>query len=43
MFTITSILAATLALVRTRSGSLLWPAILHGAWNGSIFLVAMLR
>ncbi len=35
--------AAVAALVRTRSGSLLWPILYHGTWNGSIFLVAMLR
>jgi hypothetical protein len=43
MFSITTIWAAIAALVRTRSGSLLWPTILHSAWDGSIFLVAMLR
>ena len=42
-FSITAIWAAVAALVRTRSGSLLWPMIYHGTWNGSIFLVAMVR
>ncbi|HEX3601823.1 MAG TPA: CPBP family intramembrane glutamic endopeptidase [Lacipirellulaceae bacterium] len=43
IFSITTIWAAVVALVRTRSGSLLWPTIMHGTWDGSIFLVAMLR
>ena len=42
-FSTTAIWAAVAALVRTRSGSLLWPIVYHGTWNGSIFLVAMLR
>lgn len=43
IFSITTLLAALLALVRIRSGSLLWPILIHGAWDGLIFLVAMLR
>jgi uncharacterized protein len=43
IFVITTLWAAVAALVRTRSGSLLWPMLLHGTWDGSIFLVAMLR
>ena len=43
LFSTTAAWAAVAALVRTRSGSLLWPIIYHGAWDGSIFLVAMLR
>jgi membrane protease YdiL (CAAX protease family) len=34
--------SAALALVRTRSGSLLWPILCHGAWDGSWALTAML-
>ena len=30
-------------LVRTRSGSLVWPVIYHGVWNATIFAVAMMR
>jgi membrane protease YdiL (CAAX protease family) len=43
LFSIPTAWAAIAALVRTRSGSLLWPIIYHGVWNGSIFLVAMMR
>jgi membrane protease YdiL (CAAX protease family) len=42
-FSTTTAWAAVAALVRTRSGSLLWPIVYHGSWNGSIFLVAMVR
>ena len=42
-FSIPAVWAAVAALVRTRSGSLLWPVVYHGTWNGSIFLVAMVR
>ena len=42
-FSTATVWAAVAALVRTRSGSLLWPILYHGTWNGSIFLVAMLR
>lgn len=43
LFAITTAWAAIVTLVRTRSGSLLWPIVLHGTWDGTIFLVAMLR
>jgi len=43
LFSTTAAWAALAALVRTRSGSLLWPVLCHGAWDGSIFLVAMVR
>jgi membrane protease YdiL (CAAX protease family) len=43
LFSTTAVWAAVVALVRTRSGSLLWPIVYHGVWNGSIFLVAMVR
>jgi membrane protease YdiL (CAAX protease family) len=42
-FSVTTLWAAVATLVRTRSGSLLWPIIYHGTWDGTIFLVAMLR
>jgi len=42
-FSIPTLIAAALALVRTRSGSLLWPILCHGTWNGPIFLVRMLQ
>ena len=42
-FSVTAAWGALSAVVRTRSGSLLWPIVYHGAWNGSIFLVPMLR
>lgn len=42
-FCITGMFAAIVALVRIRSGSLVWPIVLHNAWNSSIFAVAMLR
>ncbi|HEY4310860.1 MAG TPA: hypothetical protein VGN12_15525 [Pirellulales bacterium] len=42
-FSVTALRAAAAALVRTRSGSLLWPIIYHGTWDGTIFLVTMLR
>ncbi len=38
VFLTITVWASIVALVRTRSGSLLWPIILHGVWNGSIFL-----
>ena len=41
LFSTTAAWGALAALVRTRSGSLLWPILCHGAWDGSIFLVAM--
>ncbi len=43
IFACTTAWAAVLTLVRTRSGSLLWPILIHGAWNGLIFLAAMLQ
>jgi membrane protease YdiL (CAAX protease family) len=43
IFGTTATWAAIVTLVRTRSGSLLWPIILHGIWDGTMFLVAMLR
>jgi uncharacterized protein len=43
IFATTTVWAAIATLVRTRSGSLLWPVVMHGTWNGTIFLVAMLR
>jgi CAAX protease family protein len=43
LFSTTAVWGAMAALVRTRSGSLLWPILCHGAWDGSIFLVAMVR
>jgi uncharacterized protein len=42
-FSTTAAWAALAALVRTRSGSLLWPIVYHGVWNGCIFLVPMVR
>jgi membrane protease YdiL (CAAX protease family) len=42
-FSTTAAWAALAALVRTRSGSLLWPMIYHGVWDGSLFLVPMIR
>jgi len=33
-FSIPAVWAAVAALVRTRSGSLLWPILYHGTWNG---------
>lgn len=35
--------AAIDTLVRTRSGSLLWPVLCHGAWDGGWALVGMLQ
>jgi len=43
VFVTTAIIAALLALIRTRSGSLVWPILCHSVWNGTIFLVTMLR
>ena len=43
MFSFTAVWAAIVTLVRTRSGSLIGPIILHAIWDGVIFLVAMLR
>ncbi len=43
LFAATAVWATLATLVRTRSGSLLWPIVYHGAWNASIFGVAMLR
>jgi len=43
VFATTATVAALLALMRTRSGSLVWPILCHGVWNGMIFLVTMLR
>jgi membrane protease YdiL (CAAX protease family) len=43
LFATTTAWAAIVTLVRTRSGSLLRPVVLHGIWDGTIFLVAMLR
>ena len=42
-FSVTAAWAALAALVRTRTGSLLWPVIYHGTWDAVIFLVPMLR
>jgi membrane protease YdiL (CAAX protease family) len=35
--------ASAMALVRTRSGSLLYPILCHGAWDGVLSLVRMMR
>ncbi len=43
VFSFTAVWAAVVTLVRTRSGSLLGPVILHSVWDGVIFLVPMLR
>jgi hypothetical protein len=42
-FLLTTAFASAMALVRTRSGSLLWPVLCHGAWDGLLYLVPMLR
>jgi uncharacterized protein len=40
---ITGAFASAMALVRTRSGSLLWPILSHLAWDGLMNLIPMLR
>jgi len=42
-FLLITLYASMVAMVRTRSGSLLWPMLCHSAWNGSFFLIPMLR
>jgi membrane protease YdiL (CAAX protease family) len=39
----TVVFAATMALIRTRSGSLLWPILCHSALNVPLFVVATMR
>ena len=39
----TFVAGSVFALVRTRSGSLLWPMLCHTAINVPLFLVAMMR
>lgn len=43
LFSVIAVWAATVTLLRTRSGSLLWPVLCHSAWDGLIFLLPMLR
>jgi len=42
-FFLTGLFASLMAIVRTRSGSLLWPILSHCAWDGTLFFVRMLR
>ena len=42
-FATTTLWAVPATLVRTRTGSLLWPVVYHGVWNFTIFLMAMMR
>jgi membrane protease YdiL (CAAX protease family) len=42
-FFMTTAFASAAALIRTRSGSLLWPMLCHSAWDGTFYLVSMMR